>query len=181
MASEERAISELKKRIPRADERILEFFAAWLAARGDALVARCKDFSPIRIPSLLRYLWIYRFEPEAGDYVCKLAGESVNEAWGKGIKGRTIRQVVGEIDYPTVRQRWDNIVGGPLIQYGALEEQLSSLKAWHAERLLLPMASDDGKIDVILGISLYNLDRFTDEGNVNVSEVVLQFPCRDFL
>ncbi|WP_420403970.1 PAS domain-containing protein [Nisaea sp.] len=181
MPSDDRAISELRKRIPQADERIFEFFAAWLAARSDALVARRKDFSPLSVPSLLRYIWIYRFEPEVGDYVCKLAGESVNDAWGRGIKGRTIRNIVGEIDYPVVKERWDKIVGVPLIQYGAVEERLSSLDAWHAERLLLPMASEDGKTDVILGISLYNLAQFADDRNANVSEVVMQFPCRDIL
>lgn len=181
MPSDATAISELKKRIPQADQRIVDFFAAWLAARGDALVARRKAFSPLSVPSLLRYMWIYRFEPEAGDYVCKLAGESVNDAWGKGIKGRALRNIIGEADYPVVRERWDNIVGVPLIQYGAVEERLTSLDAWHAERLLLPMASEDGTTDVVLGISLYNLDHLTKDKSANVSEVVMQFPCRDFL
>ncbi|WP_193187412.1 PAS domain-containing protein [Nisaea sediminum] len=181
MPSDAKAISELKKRIPQADGRIFDFFAAWLAARGDALVARRKTFSPLSVPSLLRYMWIYRFEEEAGDYVCNLAGESVNDAWGKGIKGRTLRNIIGEEDYPVVRERWDSITGVPLVQYGAVEERLSSLDAWHAERLLLPMSSEDGKTDVVLGISLYNLDYLTDDKSVNVSEVVMQFPCSDFL
>jgi hypothetical protein len=181
MSSEARAISELKKRIPQADGRIFDFFAAWLSARGDALVARRKAFSPLSVPSLLRYMWIYRFEEEADDYVCKLAGESVNDAWGKGIKGRALRDIIGQADYPVVRERWDRIVGVPLIQYGAVEERLSSLDAWHAERLLLPMTSEDGRTDVVLGISLYNLDHLADDKSANVSEVVIQFPCRDFL
>ena len=123
---------------------------------------------------------MYRFDPDAGDYVCQLAGESVNDAWGKSIKGRTIRSIVGEEDYPICKERWDRIIGEPAVQYGAVEEKLSALNAWHAERLIFPMASDDGTIDVILGISLYNLDHIVSHGNANVSEYVLQFPCEDF-
>lgn len=180
MTQSHRAIEELRKRLPHADQRLFEFFACWVEARGDALVPRRKDFSPLAVPSLLRFIWMYRFLPEVGDFVCQLAGESVNDAWGRGIKGRTIRDVVGEEDYAICRQRWDRIVGEPLIQYGAVEEELAALNAWHAERLLLPMASDDGTIDVILGISLYKLDHIVSDGNANVSEHVLQFPCDDF-
>ncbi|UUX51066.1 PAS domain-containing protein [Nisaea acidiphila] len=180
MTHTDNAIEQLRNRIPQADPRLFKFFACWLDAREDALVPRRRDFSPFEVPTLLRFIWIYRFDPEAGDYVCQLAGESVNEAWGQGIKGRTIREVVGEKDYPVCKKRWDRIIGEPAVQYGAVEEKLSALDAWHAERLILPMASDDGTVDVILGISLYNLDHVISEGNASVSEYILQIPCEEF-
>lgn len=181
MTSKDRALAEFRRRVPDANPKIHSFFGAWLDARGDALVPRRKSFSPMTIPSLLRFVWIYEFDPEQQDFVCRLAGESVNEAWGGSIRGRTICEIVGKIDYPVLRGRWDIIVGQPAIQYGAVEERLTSLETWQAERLLLPMASGDGTINVMLGISLYRLQRSAPEGKQNIPEFVIRVPCADLL
>ncbi len=177
--SKDRALAEFRRRIPDADPKIHGFLSAWLDARGDALVPRRKSFSPMTIPTLLRFVWMYEFDPKRQDFVCQLAGESVNEAWGGSIKGRTIREVVGKIDYPAVKRRWDTIIGQPAIQYGAVEERLTSLETWQAERLLLPMASQDGTINVMLGCSLYSLQRGGPEGAQTIPELVIRIPCAD--
>ncbi|MEP3115658.1 PAS domain-containing protein [Nisaea sp.] len=178
-SSKDRALSEFRRRIPDVKPEIHSFLGAWLDARGDALVPHRKSFSPMTIPTLLRFVWMYEFDPKRQDFVCQLAGESVNEAWGGNIKGRTIREVVGKIDYPAVKQRWDIIVGQPAIQYGAVEERLTSLETWQAERLLLPMASPDGTINVMLGCSLYSLQRSVPEGTPTFPEHIIRIPCAD--
>lgn len=179
MSSKERALAEFRRRIPDATPEIQSFLAAWLDARGDDLVPQRKSFSPMTIPILLRFVWMYEFDPERQDFVCQLAGENVNEAWGGSIKGRTIREVVGKVDYPAVRSRWDIIVGQPAIHYGAAEERMTSLETWQAERLLLPMASGDDTINVILGCSIYSLQRGAPEGTKAIPELIIQIPCAD--
>lgn len=177
----DRALAKFRQRVPDASPKIHSFLGAWLDARGDALVPRRKSFSPMTIPTLLRFVWIYEFDPKRQDFVCRLAGESVNEAWGGSIRGRTIREIVGKIDYPVLRSRWDIIIGEPAIQYGAVEERLSSQETWQAERLLLPMASGDGAINVMLGISLYSLPRGVPEGKQDIPEFVIRIPCAELL
>jgi hypothetical protein len=181
MTSKDRALAEFRRRIPDASPKIHSFFGAWLDARGDAMVPRRKSFSPITIPTLLRFVWMYEFDQRRQDFVCQLAGESVNEAWGGSIRGRTIREIVGNIDYPVLRSRWDIIIGQPAIQYGAVEERLTSMEVWQAERLLLPMASKDGAINVMLGISLYRLQRGTLRGKQDIPESVIRIPCAELL
>ena len=181
MTSKDKALAEFRGRVPDADPRLHSFLGAWLDARGADLVPRRSSFSPMSIPSLLRFIWIYEFAPERQDFVCELAGESVNDVWGGSIRGRTIREVVGEADYPRVRGRWDAIFGQPAIQYGAMNEPLTSLEAWQAERLLLPMASRDGTVNVMLGISLYKLQYRPLKATSDVPEMVIRIPCADLV
>lgn len=133
------------------------------------------------IPSLLRYTWIAQFDPNADCFVFRLAGESVNEVWGRGLKARTMRELVGESDYPLIRERWMAILEKPAIQYGAPQRKLSALDSWHAERLVLPMISDCGATDLLLGVSFYSLDHILDSQNPNPTELVRQFPCSSVL
>ncbi|WP_339850843.1 PAS domain-containing protein [uncultured Nisaea sp.] len=174
------ALAKLRAHLPNADERLFAFFAAWVDARGDALVPARKAFSPVTIPELLSFIWIYKFDPEQDDFICQLAGETVNDAWGKSIRGRRLREIVGEKDFPTVRTRWATIVGRPAALYGTVEEKLAFQATWQAERLLLPMSSEDGTIDVIIGLSLYTLQRRATDEKLGVSGRTMHFPCTDF-
>ena len=161
------------------DERLLTFFDTWRASRHGALVPSKRDFDPFEVPSLLRYAWLYRFDPEAGDFVCLLAGEDVNRAWGGPIKGKTLREVVGEKDHPIVLERWRAIVDTPLVQYGAKDEKLSNQDLWRAERLLLPLASAGDRPDHVIGISLYRLAAQEEARAPLISEDILQMLCTD--
>ncbi|WP_323797365.1 PAS domain-containing protein [Nisaea sp.] len=176
----EKALTELRRRIPHANDSLFAFFGAWLDARGDALVPQRKAFSPNSIPSLLPFVWIYRFDLNRGDFVCQLAGETVNGAWGKIIRGRTLCEIVGTVDYPAMRGRWLEIVGRPALMYGAVEEKLASQETWRAERLMLPMSSSDGTIDVVLGLSLYTLQHRAPGAQTGASDFTAHYSCSDF-
>lgn len=164
---------------PGTDPRLLTFFDAWRLARSDAVVPNKRDFDPSQIPALLRFTWLYRDDPAAGDFVCQLAGEEVNRAWGHPIKGMTLRQVVGDEDYPVVHRRWRTIVDTPLIQYGAKEEKLSSQDLWRAERLLMPLASVDGRVDHVIGVSLYRLAGGEKARAALIEEDIVRIPCAE--
>ena len=144
-------------KFPCADRRILDFLAAWKQARGSRLVPFRHDFEPLDVPRLLEFAWIYKYEPERGDYVCQLAGEKINENWGRSINGLTLREIVGEFDHPVLLERWKLVRETPLIQYGSFSEWQPAVRSFAAERLLLPMASRDGKVDTVLGLALYDI------------------------
>ena len=98
------------------------------------------DLEPLDVPRLLEFAWIYKYEPERGDYVCQLAGEKINENWGRSINGLTLREIVGEIDHQVLLERWKLVRETPLIQYGSFSEWQPAVRSFAAERLLLPMA-----------------------------------------
>ncbi|RVU38892.1 PAS domain-containing protein [Hwanghaeella grinnelliae] len=164
---------------PGTDARLLVFFDAWRSARSGAAVPTKRDFDPFQMPALLRFTWLYRDDPVAGDFVCLLAGEEVNRAWGHPIKDKTLRQVVGDEDYPVVQARWRKIIDTPLVQYGAKQEKLSSQDLWRAERLLMPLASADGRIDHVIGVSLYRLAGSEQKRMALFEEDIVQIPCAE--
>lgn len=171
--------ASVEARLAGADTRIFVFLQAWRMARGDLVMPLRNAFDPMTVRGLLPYLWIYRFDPDRDDYVVRLAGEEINNAWGRSIKGLTMREVVGDQDYPIMRERWDTILGTPLIHYGASSERLSALDTRRAERMLTPLADNDGTPNHILGISLYRISP-TDTSHPSLEpEDITQIPCSE--
>lgn len=172
-------ISAFRARIPDADPRIYVVVEGWCQARKGALVPKRGDLDPVSIAGALGDVFIYRYHPDRGDYVCELAGEHVNDAWGRSIKGQTLRQVVMDTDHPTVLERWELVRSVPLIQYGTAAEQLAPSGVRYLERMILPLVSHEGLIDTVLGVSLYAswLDR-ADLPPMMPQDVV-HIPCSD--
>ena len=165
--------------MPAAGPEILQFFSAWHAIRGDRIVPYRRDFDPIAIPALLSSIWLYRYEHERGDFVCRLAGEDVNEAWGRNIKGRTLREVIGAHDHPMVLERWRRIVSGPMLHYGFAVERMTNQELRRAERLILPLANDADEICYTIGLSLYRIGPVDPMRTALHPEDVIQIPCTE--
>ncbi len=162
------------------DPRLHQFLDVWRAARGNAVLPLRKAFDPTSVPTLLSNIYIYRFHADVGDYICELAGEQVNDAYGRVVKGETLLQIVGPSDHPVIMQRWANILGIPCIHYGTANETLSNTRMRQAERLLLPFVSVAGGVaDTIIGVGLYSSRRkFPDQPPLMPSDIV-QIPCSE--
>ncbi|MBP5856142.1 PAS domain-containing protein [Marivibrio halodurans] len=170
-------------RLHRADTRLVAFLDAWAAARDGAPVPRKTAFDPLAVAALLPMVWLYRYEPALGDFVCRLAGESVNQAWGHSIRGMTLRQVVGKADHPTILGRWREIVGTPFIHYGGSRERLSAQSVYQAHRLLMPLAGEAEGMsppDYVIGISLYHLDPMDRDRMPLMPEDIVRLRCDVF-
>ncbi|MEQ8814556.1 MAG: PAS domain-containing protein [Thalassobaculum sp.] len=166
-------------RLAGTDPRVFTFIDAWRAARRGKLVPFRQDFDPTVVPGLLGSVWLYRYEPELGDFVCRLAGEAIKAAWGGNLTGRTLREIIGEDDYAVVIERWRRIMAGPLIQYGAAAELGSDSQQRRVERLVMPLASESGEIDHMLGLSLYALSSPTLTRTILVPGTTVQIPCAE--
>jgi hypothetical protein len=163
-----------------ADPRILDFLNAWRAARrGNEIVPLKKNFDPMRVPTLLQFMWLYRFDPSNGNYLCRLAGEEVNAAWGYSIKGKSLAQIVGPVDYPTVLKRWHMITNTPLVQYGTARERLTEQTTQQAERMLVPLKDTSGATSYVLGVSLYRYVNFEPVHIPPLSGNIVRIACAD--
>lgn len=158
------------------DARLL--LDVWLSIRVAVSVPEQVQFDPARVPQLLPNIWIYRFEQDRGDFVCRIAGEDINQAWGGSIKGLSLRQIVGEERHPQALARWQEIISVPQIQHGRVDKVWDGTPTCVAERLILPM-SGGGQPDRVLGFSRY-LNRQTDRERVPpVWGDVTQIRCAD--
>ena len=179
MESTDSSKSDIDRLLSFADPRIALFLNAWRDARQGSLVPYKHDFDPISVPGLLRFVWMYRYDPDLGDFVCLLAGEDVNTAWGRSIKNAKLQEVVGLQDHATVLERWLQIVGRPAGLHGAKDERLTAHETWRAERMILPLRSDGGETDHVIGLSLYRLALPDGQRQPLVSEDITIIPCED--
>jgi len=142
--------------VPDVGPSILRMFEAWSDARRGHAVPRRKDFDPLAVPDLLKFVWIYRMDPAIGDYVCDLAGEEVHDAWGGSIKGKHLRAIIGDTNHRIVRERWDRIRDVPMVLYGAAADDPAASSSRFVERLVMPLSDAAGHVTSIIGVSLYN-------------------------
>ncbi len=179
MESTDSSKSDIDRLLSFADPRVAMFLNAWRSARQGAPVPYKSDFDPLSVPSLLRFIWMYRYNPDLDDFVCLLAGEDINTAWGRSIKNARLREVVGPQDHATVLERWKQIVSIPAAIHGARDERLTAHESWRAERLILPLRSEVGQTDHVIGLSLYRLTLPDGLREPLVSEDITVIPCED--
>ena len=142
--------------LPSGSDLIGALFDHWMSLWSPGSVPRRSEIDPTAFPKALPHSWIYRFE-EDGDFRCVLAGEKINEAWGRSIKGMSSREIIGD-DHEVAHPRWLTVINQPAFLYTTQAELNMPKKS---ERLVLPVAERDGSIRSVLGISCYS-NRFEE-------------------
>ena len=170
---------KIQEYLPNASASALTFLASWAKAREGRLVPYKESFDPLSVREMLSFVWMYEYRPDIGDFVCRLAGENVNLAWGKSIKGLTLQQIVGETDHPIVLSRWLEMVKEPHIHYGSEAERLSEQNTWQAERIIAPMETRADGIPYALGLSLYQSTVVDPDHEPLILEDTIRIPCRE--
>ncbi|WP_420404569.1 PAS domain-containing protein [Nisaea sp.] len=136
--------------LPTASAPVLALFEHWMSLWSPGTVPLRRRIDPTAFPTALPHSWIYRYEAD-GDFRCVLAGEMINAAWGRSIKGMTSREIIGD-DHEEAHPRWLTVINRPAILYLTQSELRMPKKS---ERLVLPVAEHDGSIRAVLGISCY--------------------------
>ena len=150
----------------------------WRSIRNGRQVPRKADFDPMQVHDLLSNLWIYEFDREINDFVCRLAGESIHSAWGRRVKGLTYREIVGDAHHPAALERWRYLLERPAIQHSFRGDLDRSAPYRVAERLVLPLASVDVP-DRLLGYSRYELGQDQVAVRPDLWDDVTVIDCKD--
>jgi hypothetical protein len=171
----------IRARFAGASPQIVEFLELWNRSRHGALVPLRRELDPFQAPRLLRHVWLYQYLPDRDDFVCKLAGENVNEAWGGRLKGQMLSDVVGPAHRDAAIRRWRGVIETPCILYGAIGPERQDADGRPiAERLVLPLATAIDIVDHTIGISLYSVSQ-TDRDLIRpVWDDMLRIPCAEF-
>ena len=131
----------------------------WLARRGDRVVPLRRDIDPLAFKKLLPDCWIYRLR-DNGEFHCTLAGDEIRQSWNQTLMGRPAHHVIGAEDYRYIARRWLMVIERPALLYST-QRKMNIPK--RSERLVLPVADDDGTVRQILGASRYDANRDDDE------------------
>lgn len=139
---------------------------------------------PAALKPGLPTIWIWRLSDDHSTLTCTLAGEEVKDAWGRSIIGNDPLTLWGPQAGLIVRERLKRVALTPAIVHGrttitpvsAGGSPLDAGKS--AERLILPLASDDGSPFGVIGMTLYRYDRLSaDSPSPSVLLKSWRYPC----
>ena len=143
---------------------IRDAFKAWKLAKGvDASrPPKRSAFDPVHCHKSLAHMWIY--ERVDDKFICVLAGETVNDSWGKRILGKNLVDVIGVGAHPAAVDRFTKVLSNSWIVHG-FHNQVGKGFERKAERFYAPLTGEEGENAYVLGVSYYynRLKQFGDE------------------
>lgn len=127
------------------NDRARRLFTYWRSlSRSGALPLR-KQFDPVDIPDLLRFITMVKPEPD-GDYTIALFGTALRDSIGHEITGKSVFDQSIGFDHDVIRFVLDDVVraGSCFVTYRDCE--LSDGSIWQVQGLTLPLADDRGNV-----------------------------------
>lgn len=123
----------------------------YLEVRGERRMPSRRDLDAAQLGPVLSMIWVNEYEPAAGTFRYRLAGEAVNEIFGVSVAGKLLSDFVGADRFEAVNGNFLKVIGdevalvatGPI--YGCTD------RIALGQRLALPLSSDGLKADGIIG------------------------------
>jgi len=135
------------------DERVRRFLAYWQRIRGDRRMPSRRDVDPVEIPWALPMIWLCEVVGP-GDYRYRLAGETINEVYGRSLAGLHLHDLIRPEGYDMARRRYDAAVDGPAVVHSIGRIYARSDRHYRGERLILPLSDDGRHVSHLLGITV---------------------------
>jgi hypothetical protein len=127
----------------------------WEDARGGRSVPAWRDIDPVEIGRNLRYVWSWRYDRATDSFTGRLAGEEIDRAFGKSLRGVPMRDFYAPDIYDLVYPRHRRVAVEPgfMHGYGMIFAHMG--RSVVGERIVMPLAEDGRTGDGILGATIY--------------------------
>lgn len=137
------------------DKRLVALWHHWLGARGGRAMPSRRAIDPTAMPASLPHLFVYDYDPTAGRFFCRLAGEEINVVAGTACSRRYFDEIFPPAIVAIVGERYRCVVTTPTLAHMRGTIRMVNGMRVPGERLLLPL-SDDGTVgDGLIGGSIY--------------------------
>lgn len=124
----------------------------WNAARGGKKMPAWEDLDPKAMVPQLPLVWAYRFERETGEFIGRLAGEKIAQAYGKSFRGLTLAEIHTSPErYGQARALLTRVIQEPAIFRGRGRVYQLQGEFQTGERIILPLAGDGASGDGVFG------------------------------
>ena len=123
----------------------------YLEVRGDGRMPSRRDIDPLCLGPVLPNIWVSEYEPAAGTFRYRLAGEEVNEIWGFAIAGRLLSDFVPPERFSPTNESFLKVLRDETALIGSGAVYRCSGRIGLGERLVLPLASDGITADGLIG------------------------------
>jgi hypothetical protein len=141
---------------PLTHVALRRLFDYWtmLGAHEDGL-PKLQNFDPLNISQLLPNIWIVEVEPSSHRFRIRLAGESINEIYGRSIRNKYFADVYDAKDANTIIRRYRRCLSEPAVFYGKGNVYAGAGRLCFGERLALPMIGRSGSTDTLIGVTCF--------------------------
>lgn len=147
-----------------ASEDLKKVAAHWRCARADRAMPGWRDIRPTAIAPQLSLIWVYRYDRQADAFTGRLAGDTIEQIFGKSFRGTPMTEIYPEADYPRLFARAKRVACEPAF-YRGHGTVFRHVDRWgEGERIMMPLADDGTNGDGLLGATHYDCYRGTPEG-----------------
>lgn len=153
------------------DDKLQRLFAYWQTLGGEGRIPSRRDIDPVDIPDLLPNIFLLDVVGDAEDFVFRLAGSLVEDAFSMPLRGKSIAEIqrLAGTDIPVAHHIEVARGGGPRYREGKM--RVAGREHWKIQRLLLPLASDGRAIDVLMGGAVFLLGGTVSEQSLDPRRV----------
>jgi hypothetical protein len=138
------------------EQALREVALHWQAARGKKRMPAWKDLDPAAIAPYLPIIWSWKYDRGTDTFTGRLAGEAINAAFGKNLKGAKMSEFFADWQYDHIFARSKRVVTEPAFARGSGPVFIHAGRRGSGERIILPLAADGIHGDGILGATVYH-------------------------
>jgi hypothetical protein len=155
----------------------------WAAARSGRRMPAFRDIDPVGIGRHLRYVWAWRYDRATDGFTGRLAGEEIDRAFGRSLRGVKMTEFYTPDVYAVVFPRHRRVVTEPSFFHGTGMVFARMGYTMGGERISLPLSEDGSIGDGIIGGTYYTAlpqqDQDRQLGPDFTGEQVAFFPLDD--
>ncbi|MGD1879714.1 MAG: PAS domain-containing protein [Kiloniellaceae bacterium] len=145
------------------DNKLRRLYDYWRSRCREGANPSRRDIDPLDIPDLLPNVFLLDVVGDAEDFVFRLAGTLVEDAFSMPLRGKSITEIQKAAGTPIPVAQHVEVArgGGPRYREGTV--LVAGREHWKTHRLLLPLSSDGETIDVLMGGAIFLLgDRINE-------------------
>ena len=140
------------------DSRLRRLIDYWHGLKQDRSMPARKDIDPTEIPWALAHIWICDHVPEEGSFRYRLAGEKINEIFGRNITKCLLQDITSADRFDETNRNFLSVIRQPAVLHRSGPLYLCRGRMLSGERLALPLSSDGRTADSILGATVAHDD-----------------------
>lgn len=110
---------------------------------------------PSALAKQLPILWAYKYEPDTGRFVGRLAGGKISQMFGKSIRGMPMEDIFDPGAFEWAHHLYHRVVEEPAVYYSSGQIYSHLERHGLGERIILPLSSDGISADGLLGATEY--------------------------
>jgi len=139
------------------DRKLRRLYDYWKSRHRDGACPSRRDIDPVDIPDLLPNIFLLDVIGDAQDFVFRLAGTLVEDAFSMPLRGKSIAEIQRAAGTPIPVAHHVEVARGGGPRYREGEMLVAGRDHWKTHRLLLPLSSDGRRVDVLVGGAVFLL------------------------